>query len=1201
MSNPSKLQSWLPGGPSDNKLSHQHHTCQYHCDLDDQLENSIGDLCQVTNPQTIGERPRIRDEAIVHIVTLLRRLDENGKRPKRLYWSTRPRIYIVLRAVHALYAMDKFIAQGFTDMDLPFDHQTLPRLLEDDRTRQSFLDEQASVLADNVRDLLQGVHKSLPDASAHFSPLEKLGDGGYGSVDAVYSLLDTKFYARKRIARGPDTDFNRRRQHFLMEEIEHLKKCSHRHLVRIIGSYTDVKCIAYLMEPLAHCNLYHYLTGQGPIELGTIAYKATMRHFFGCLATAVDYLHREKKIRHRDLKPQNVLVDRGGQVYIGDFGAALDYSTTSHSTTRDRDVPTTREYMSPEAARGSKKGPPSDLWSLGLIFLDMVTVLAGRSLSEWKRCLQKRATSSGGFYAYENAASITEWLNLLQDSSLDAPRDMEPLIWTKDLLKERPDARPKSQALVRMIAEGPYSTDFCCVSCREDFNRQSQFDDSPKADLHFLSHSNTASSPDKEMDVEKKKNIDQWRRNVMKHPTELMLDHDTGYIMPGAWPIDITQSSADSELRSPFNLQESMPKGLPLENPDPSSPFEWHESMGVNLSQSKSDYAAEFIPTGELFQPRDPSSSKNSDALLMSSIVASPPVSPPREHLIGRHISPLGSILENVHGEKHQSNEKRLANIKSEHSTTTVGNEARGTEQDRMSVKVHHAGTHSHSKDLPSLPKEHQVRSRTLRNSIAAEKLGKDRGRSTHTVAVIQGPQQERDVERTNLSGSLKARSASSVKSEICTQEEPEPLQCTRPQKTHKDVSSEIRAQGANLSHGAMVIPSSDNVADREVHEIPACCGTRKQINSVDPPPTSEGKKTKASGKQSSNPSRTQVSVQKDYFDAAEYIEAAWRKVEGAKSVSTTLSSQKASRSIFEGPLSSWLNYQFDVVEHFCKDGDPTHVRIWLKERRCNPGTEENPRPKPLLLAIKGGSENHNKCARALLEHGCDANAKFRNRTPIHWLINGPYFKGYEKLLAMLLSAGAKMNTADGKGDYPLLKLLGGPADEPLEEYKTIALALILNKGVPTEVDVNVKQPMSQNTALHLAVQRRASAAVGMLIHHGADVNATTASGTTPLIMAASQWRDTLTSEQSEILQRLLAASEIEIDVVGGSLSRTALHHAMASGCKEAAKLLVERGASLSGCDKDGHDALALLQQSVTPHLKAPRRRILRDILERKL
>jgi serine/threonine protein kinase len=79
-------------------------------------------------------------------------------------------------------------------------------------------------------------------------------------------------------------------------------------------SYTDPKHFALLMSPVAEFNLQEYYdaASASPDKI------TLLRSFFGCLASALHYIH-SIKIRHRDIKPQNILV-RGDKVYLTDFG-----------------------------------------------------------------------------------------------------------------------------------------------------------------------------------------------------------------------------------------------------------------------------------------------------------------------------------------------------------------------------------------------------------------------------------------------------------------------------------------------------------------------------------------------------------------------------------------------------------------------------------------------------------------------------------------------------------------------------------------------------------------------------------------------------------------------------------------------------------------------------------------------------------------
>jgi len=90
------------------------------------------------------------------------------------------------------------------------------------------------------------------------------------------------------------------------------------------------------------------------------------------VAKAVAYAH-EQGVIHRDLKPQNVLIERGsGQVYISDFGLAK--TTDAEDLTRTGTAFGTPLYMAPEQVRGDKTrmGPATDVWALGVMLYDLL-------------------------------------------------------------------------------------------------------------------------------------------------------------------------------------------------------------------------------------------------------------------------------------------------------------------------------------------------------------------------------------------------------------------------------------------------------------------------------------------------------------------------------------------------------------------------------------------------------------------------------------------------------------------------------------------------------------------------------------------------------------------------------------------------------------------------------------------------------------
>jgi serine/threonine protein kinase len=114
-----------------------------------------------------------------------------------------------------------------------------------------------------------------------------LGRGGSGQVDNVLSFISFKEHARKRVLRS--TALRSRRKKNIKQfiaEIETLKRLKHRHVVEFVASYTDAKYIGLIMTPVADADLASYLASATPSTY------PELRTFFGCLATALEFLHQ---------------------------------------------------------------------------------------------------------------------------------------------------------------------------------------------------------------------------------------------------------------------------------------------------------------------------------------------------------------------------------------------------------------------------------------------------------------------------------------------------------------------------------------------------------------------------------------------------------------------------------------------------------------------------------------------------------------------------------------------------------------------------------------------------------------------------------------------------------------------------------------------------------------------------------------------
>ncbi|KAK0641138.1 kinase-like domain-containing protein [Cercophora newfieldiana] len=217
--------------------------------------------------------------------------------------------------------------------------------------------------------------------------------------------LALKVIVCKESTRPPGPDSNARR--LALQEVRNMAAIRHPHIVVYVASFEDYclqtrrlhinnrphhrprdvfnrthqtikkHILGIAMYPPAQCNLSAFMLECGDDTMHGWWKLPYLHTYFGCLAQAVAYLHRSSvRIRHKDIKPENVVIDQFGLPVLTDFGLSKHFQTGHHS---DGPTAKTLKYADPEAIHETMRDERSDIFSLGCVYLEMATVIVGRT------------------------------------------------------------------------------------------------------------------------------------------------------------------------------------------------------------------------------------------------------------------------------------------------------------------------------------------------------------------------------------------------------------------------------------------------------------------------------------------------------------------------------------------------------------------------------------------------------------------------------------------------------------------------------------------------------------------------------------------------------------------------------------------------------------------------------------------------------
>ncbi len=189
-----------------------------------------------------------------------------------------------------------------------------------------------------------------------------IGVGGMAIVYEATDLMTNKRVALKML-KDSISDNTQALRRFINES-KAVAMLNHPNIVKIldVSVKTDHKFI--VMEYISGITLREYMNRKGALDWR----EAT--EFISQILLALDHAHM-KGVIHRDIKPQNIMVMESGVIKVADFGIAK--IPNAETVTMVDHAIGTIYYISPEQAKGKKIDERSDIYSLGVMFYEMVT------------------------------------------------------------------------------------------------------------------------------------------------------------------------------------------------------------------------------------------------------------------------------------------------------------------------------------------------------------------------------------------------------------------------------------------------------------------------------------------------------------------------------------------------------------------------------------------------------------------------------------------------------------------------------------------------------------------------------------------------------------------------------------------------------------------------------------------------------------
>jgi serine/threonine-protein kinase len=190
---------------------------------------------------------------------------------------------------------------------------------------------------------------------------------GAGGMSTVYLAFDETLERRVAV-KVLDSDISRDPNALerFRREARTVAQISHPHVVMVIDAGEDRGHPYIVLEHVRGETLKDRIRREGALPVSeAVAYAIEIGRALGAA--------HERQLVHRDVKPQNVLIDEEGRAKVTDFGIARSLDLDAHQLTAAGRVVGTTDYVSPEQALGHEVTGQSDVYSLGIVLFEMLT------------------------------------------------------------------------------------------------------------------------------------------------------------------------------------------------------------------------------------------------------------------------------------------------------------------------------------------------------------------------------------------------------------------------------------------------------------------------------------------------------------------------------------------------------------------------------------------------------------------------------------------------------------------------------------------------------------------------------------------------------------------------------------------------------------------------------------------------------------